>query len=284
MPRVAPQPISSPRLDAHRNAQRKAQRRIRILIAVLFGVVVVVLGWFIQSRFMRITQVMVTGTQVLTPEMITDTVHQYTDSKKFFILERGNIVFRGAHVENVLHATYPRIKTVNVRRTSFHTLSVSVVEYTQSYLWCGQTPTTSVACMYVDQDGTLFSEAPEISGVVYVKLFTPISNASIGQPVLPADRFRVVQTYINEFTTAGLAPYALSCDADRECVMYLSSVFDVTHQAIKINTRRDPHETLDTLVAALRTEPLQTKWNTQRSAFSYIDLRFENKVYYKWND
>ena len=64
--------------------------------------------------------------------------------------------------------------------------------------------------------------------------------------------------------------------------MFLSSSTSQMGPEIIFKADSDFNQIIENLQSVLTTEPLQTEFKTKYSSLLYIDLRFGNKVYYKF--
>ncbi len=80
----------------------------------------------------------------------------------------------------------------------------------------------------------------------------------------------------------GVATKAIYVTVDGEVRILLPARGDGRNPEIILKADADFNKVAENLQAALDTEPLLSKFKTQYSSLQYIDLRFGNKVYYKF--
>ena len=81
----------------------------------------------------------------------------------------------------------------------------------------------------------------------------------------------------------GLKPIALYATSDGDIQIFLSSINSLPMEPkIILKADADFQNVAENLQAALDTEPLKSKFKNKYSKLEYIDLRFGNKVYDKF--
>jgi len=164
----------------------------------------------------------------------------------------------------------PRVKTALVNKTSRTSLSVSVTEYIPYALWCNETKKQN--CVFLNHSGFAFATAPQLSGSVFLRYYLAKEEPSVEGSAFTPDFIAMTEL----FTT-------LVKDSKGFIVSNITRTEDndVTYELVsgaKLITTADlsPEQSFDNLLTVLETE--EFKHLTQNN-FSYIDLRFGNKVY-----
>ncbi len=175
-----------------------------------------------------------------------------------------------------------------------HTLSVRITERDGEYLWCGQKfsetngEDASDGCYFIDTAGFIFSKSPNFSGPIYLKFFggnfDSDSSDPIGRQFLDFFSFSQYIELIDSLKKLGIRPYALYIDENGDTNIYIAPITGGKKFYTKlVFSSKDTFEkSLQNLDAALQTEPLKTDFVKKFSTLLYIDLRFNNKVFYKF--
>ncbi|MDZ4284338.1 MAG: hypothetical protein U1A28_00760, partial [Patescibacteria group bacterium] len=97
----------------------------------------------------------------------------------------------------------PRVAHASVTRTSRTTLSVVLVEYTPSALWCSTQGVREDAeqdfggeCLYISEDGFAFAEAPLLEGAVLLRYVTENRSPVLGTPLAPPAYMQVTRAFV----------------------------------------------------------------------------------------
>ena len=254
------------------------------LLWTLF-VVALVVGCItlIKTPRFQVKHVVVTGTEVADPNDVVKYVNDRMAGKYLYILPKTSILLTPtATLSEKVKKAFPRFKSAVVRRASFDTLSVSINEYKGVYLWCSELDEnqTNNNCSFMDQNGVVFATAPYFSGSAYLKLygdntsanfpFSPLGSLSLANVVLLTARFEAINITATEFHFISSHKLVVGfAHNDRDAQI----IFDPS---------RDIEDELSALYTGLRTEPLGSLYHNQSKILEYIDVRFANKVVYKF--
>lgn len=287
--------LSSPRLS---ELKKRRQRAIlsKILISV-FGLVAVfaLLAYLSRLNSLNITEVQIIGNKIVEAEAIKTTVEGSIAGKYLWFFPKTNMLYYPQNfIKNELQDKFKRLKNINLSIENNKILKVSVSERTALYTWCGAlapdpalTNGDAGKCYFLDEDGYVFDEAPYFSGEVYFK-FYGLDSLSANTPLgfyFSKQNFKQLVSFKDTLTSIGLKPIALYTKDDGDVEVFLSSNGVSLTNGPKIIFRADAdfQNVAENLEAALTTEPLQSKFTKNYSTLLYIDLRFGNKVYYKFS-
>src|SRR3989338_931762 len=158
------------------------------------------------------------------------------------------------------------IKSVDIDVSTLNNtvLKVTVFEREAKYLWCE----TEEKCYFMDGDGFIFDEAPYFSGEVYFRFY----GSSNGDFVKLFPFKKIIEDM-------GLKPIGLSILENSNVEMFLSGK---SKPKIIFNATSDFQKIAENLQAALATEPLRSDFKNKYSSLLYLDLRYGNKVYFKF--
>ena len=155
------------------------------------------------------------------------------------------------------------------------TLAIAVVERVPAYLWCAGTPENQGTCYFMDNAGYIFSEAPNFSGHTYFAYYGMISaDNPVRLTYLDSKQFEDLNLIQSGLVKIGLPTFAENSSADGARELYLNSGGKIIFK----NTA-DPAM----LISSLSMVKSQTSiLNQGAQPLDYIDMRFGNKVYYKF--
>lgn len=278
--------FSSPRLlELKRKRQKVLRNKILIyffLVVILFFVVSFATRW----DKIRITSIEVTGNKILDTESIKDILNKEMDGYYYFIVPKDSVFFYPRkHLEYTLSDKFKRIKEISIDMKGDQTLEVYLSERKAAYTWCGENfPTDEESlekekCYFMSADGYIFDRAPFFSGAVYFKFYGPGAMGSVFAP----DYFNKLIDFKYTILSMGLHPNIFNLKKDNDVELYLSSNNSFV-QAPKIifKSNSDLQKVAENLQAAVTTDPLKTNLKDTYDKLNYIDLRFGNKIYYKF--
>jgi hypothetical protein len=308
---------SSRLLKLKKHRQKTAINKILLF---LFGLVVIFIVSIYISRLnaLNINNIEVTGNQIVDTNAIKNIVKQQISGKYFFFFPKTNIFFYPENnIKNALQDKFKILEDINLSVKNNHTLEISLSERKGTYIWCGSTPptspdvepqnvsgdSTSGDCYFIDESGYIFDQAPYFSGEIYFKFYGvpevqrletsggstsgDLSTAGDFDPsglYFARQNFSQLISFKDILVSFGLKPVSMYITTDGNVEVFLSSANSSTvgpDIIFKLNS--DYQNVAENLEAALTTDPLQTEFKNNYSLLQYIDLRFSNKVYYKFS-
>jgi hypothetical protein len=308
-------------LSIHQKEHRKKIRNRRLLKVgvVLFLVLAVFFGLVFVSRMsrFRIGTIELSGQTLVSPDEVVSASGDFLSGYYFGLFPRNNFfIFPNAALKNFLKEKFKRIDTIQTHLSGFKKLEIVITERKQQALWCDGSPETVSAlktqnilsastspntptsinvaekCYFLDDNGLIFSEAPNFSGNAYFKYYGGVTGRPdaeiasalssfesdtnpIGQTYLATTTvFQDINSFVQSVGQTSLAPISVSAESDGGFTMFLAG-----GGKIYFNLSQPLSKTADNLKVLLET--LQTSSSTSISNIDYIDLRFGDKLYYK---
>lgn len=288
--------LNSPHIE---ELKRRKRRILRIKILFFFFCFLILLtGLVFLSRWKKINieSINITGNKIIETETIESIAKEDLAGHYLWVFPKTNLLlYSQKHLRNELQDKIKRLSSVSTNIDDVNTLEISVTERDGRYTWCGEsTPTETEEgvvpnCYFLDSIGYIFDEAPYFSGNVYFKFYGPItksddkdSDGPLGS-YFQKENFEKIISFKKTLEEFGFNPHAFWIDENGDGNISLSSAETSSPKIIfKINS--DYQKISENLQAALATEPLQSKIKKELSSLLYIDLKFGNKVYYRFNE
>ncbi len=260
----------------------------------------ILLALLSRIKSLNISDIEVSGNQVIDTQSIKDSINQQMAGKYLLLFPKTNIfLYPENSIKNVLQDKFKRLENINLSVKNNKTLLVSLAERKALYTWCGAMPPdttdvgrldpgrpTSVAtvspeqCYFIDENGYIFDQAPYFSGNVYFKFY---GSADLGS-YFSKQNFQQLISFKNTLAGFGLKPVALYAKSNGDVEVFLSGgTFSTNGPQIIFKINEDYQNVAENLETALTTEPLQSQFKNKYASLLYIDLRFGNKVYYKFS-
>lgn len=264
-----------------REARMRAIKRRAIIFGSLFFVIFAVLVYVSRLRAFELDTITVTGNRVTEAAVIEEAVRAELAGMYFFVFPRDNfLLYPKDRIKSELREDFPRLLAVDISRKGRHELYIDVEEFQPVSLWCGMLPATetdSGNCLFLDTDGYAFSEAPRFSGDIYFKWY----GDPAGDGLTLRERFLLQKEFdrlvrLKDALMSIARPVSLFADTEGGYTFYLLSGTE-----IRVRAQNDFDTILGNLTAALGVEPLKTAAANRFVDVLYIDLRYDNKVYYK---
>ena len=258
--------------------RRRAQLIIGILILVIFAVALFSLSWFLSQPFIVINEITISGNSLITSDDILAEVKDILTDSYFGLFAKNNIfLYPEKKLQKTLAAAFPAIKSVRGNLENWQTLSLLVEERAPFALWCQSVPSTD--CFYLDKDGLIFSPAPVFSDNIFLKFTGSLASTSpiIGKNFLPVDEFHRITFFLDFLTPLDLTPTGLEAGADEYQIQLKNG------GRLIINSTDDLSIILKNLETIFRSDNLK-KMLAHGGIIDYIDLRYGNKVFYKFKN
>jgi cell division septal protein FtsQ len=282
--------LNSPRLFELKKRKHRAVLN-KILLSLLgLLAIFILLAYFSHFDSLNINEIQIVGNKTVDAEAIKTVVKQQVAGKYLWFFPKTNILFYPQNsIRNELQDKFKRLKDISFSIKNNKVLEVSLSERVAKYTWCGAdlppTDAENQKCYFLDEDGYVFDEAPYFSGEVYFK-FYGLENINTNNPLgsyFFKQNFKQLISFKDILVSIGLKPATLDITDDGDIEIFLSrGSSSTTGPKIIFKTDADFQNVAENLEAALVTEPLQSKFKNKYSSLLYIDLRFGNKVYYKF--
>lgn len=258
---------------------RKRRRRVRIAIVVAVACVVVVgaLAALFHAPFLRVTDVSVTGAQMLNAGEIKALVQQKLSGNYLFIFPKDDILlYPQTSLEQDLLAAYPALKSVEVHADNFHTVGVVLHERQAAAAWCPSASSGQAQdCYLMDEDGVVFAPLFATSTDLYVTYSGAASGDKLPKQYLTADMFQSLAAFVAALSQTELGDpiRQVAVDEHNDARAYFQNNF------LLIFSINDPAgDVFERFTLARKADPLA---GHALSDIEYVDLRFGDKLYYK---
>lgn len=230
------------------------------------------------SEYLKITKINISGTEKLEDLEIQQALDARFEGKFLEIIPKNNFLFFSSkRVENILTDKFKKIRTANVAKKFPNTISILIDERKALLVWCA-----GEKCFLIDENGVAYNSAdfnsPEISQNNLIKIEDASGqNISMGEKIINSSYEQYViaiKDELNKFDFEAEGYYTPSRVAEeidvrtkQETEIYLSTQFPL-------------ESAMRTLRIVLEKEISRDK----KENLAYIDLRSENKVFYKFKD
>jgi len=273
---------------------KKHRRRVVFvkitLCTIAFTVLFATLAYISRLGKLNISNIEIVGNKVVTSEDIKPIVEEAISGNYLWVFPKTNILlYSKKEITKNIFKQFKRIKGVSFAVKEDKTLLLSIVERTALYTWCGDVPLElnskdKPVCYFMDESGYIFNEAPYFSGEVYFKFYGSIvSNNGIPSGLyFSSKNFLKLAVFKRTLELMGMKPVSMYLEDSGDVRVTLSSKTSSTGPEIIFKLDSNFKTVAENLDAALSTEPLLSQFKDKYSSLLYIDLRFGNKVYYKF--
>jgi len=195
---------------------------------------------------------------------------------------RSNVfIYPRSGIKEALLEEFRRIEEVQVSVKDLEELEVVIEERKPNSLWCGESleNSSNEKCYFIDLDGLIYSEAPNFSGNVFLGVYGEIENAldPIGEHFLTVSKYKNYKFFENSLSQYDLGPIILNKVDNGDLEIYLKSGGKILY-----NSEQDIVRLSENIGSILKDSGFKEDLNRSDQELEYIDLRFGNKVYYKF--
>ncbi|MBI4114561.1 MAG: hypothetical protein HY445_01815 [Candidatus Niyogibacteria bacterium] len=261
-------------LSRSRRLQRKrAYRRIIIFLGKTALVWIFFIG-FLYIPYFRIDSPEVTRAKSMLPEEVQIITRSFLQEHIWGIIPRSNFfvfLFSQKTLSGMLRVKFPRIDMVRFKKSLPNRITIMLEERNTWSNLCN-----ADSCFYSDEKGILFAPAPHAGGTIFFAIEdTRKTDYPLGSSFLPEEELEKMRTLFGEiekrtghkFKTLHIAGEELlkyEAETDKGLRVIFDSRTDIDFAVANFLTAYD----------GLLKEKLEN--------IDYIDLRLENKVFYKY--
>lgn len=258
--------LKSPRL------QRKKRVRIFLkifLVIFLISAFFVGLYFFLRLSFLTISQVVISGTEVINPADISSETNSILSGSAYFFIPMRNILFYPrTTLENSLKKSFPRIESLSISLEK-NVLNIVVTEKKAFALWC------DTSCYFLDSSGDIFSPAPDFSGNVYKIFSGSVDGDPLGKIFLGEEAISGIKKIYDASEALGIPIGHIEASSTND--VRLSGDDGAS---LLIDLRENPDDIISNLEAVINSDEFK-KAGISPKNLEYIDLRFGTKVFFK---
>lgn len=282
--------LHSERLTKIKRSRRKIFAKKFFLL--FFLIVAALIGFIFLFRWneSNISDIQISGNKVVETKSVEEIVRQDLSGDYLWILPKTNFLFYPARkIKSDLMQKLKRIENISLSVENIKTLKINLSERSPLYTYCGEILADSgngqEKCYFMDGSGYIFDEAPYFSGNVYLKFYGKTNEAGI-DPLgyyYFGSNFDKLIAFKDNLVKLGLSPAIFNVLDNGDMEVYLASrIKSQLGPKIIFKSDADLDQITENLQSVLSTEPFQSDFNKKYDSLLYIDLRFGNKVYYKF--
>ncbi len=268
-----------------RSSKLIRRRRQSFALKILFFITTVLfliagLTYLLRRPEVNIQDIDLKGNEMVSSEKLNDFIKEETSGNYFFIFPRSSIfIYPRNFIEKSILSNFKRIENVQIVSDGFNSILVNVRERKPVALWCGENRLEGAIpeCFFIDENGFLYARSPAFTGDVYFRFYGSLRDSiSIGQWFLPEKKFKEILFFLQSLQKSDIQATDLAIDNEDDYELYLES-------GARVLFAQDSELSivLDNLRSALLSDDLKDNGIV---GIDYIDLRFGNKVYYKFLD
>ncbi len=258
--------------------RQERMRKLKIVLWVILALLLVASPFVIlRNKHLLIANIHLVGNVVTTQDDIEAVVNADMVGNYLYIVPRASSLFYPKHkIQSDLLSTFPRLSKAVITLESPSTITITMLERQPAALYCkdASTPSAPSGCYFLDGEGYIFALAPVFSGAIYnIYTSAPVLESPLKTQFVSPTDFKGLQNLWQSLGNIPLTPTLLTSKAD---------AYDLTTTNGTVVMWRKGQE-LDTIYSSLDSFIHESSIRKQGiSNLLYIDLRVDDKVFYKF--
>lgn len=252
--------------------------RITILV-IVFGIYF----FYARTELFTITSYDIQGVDNETKQTIVTQLKELSTKKRFKVLPNNKIfTYNATGIVDVIRNNVKDLRTIDIRPSGLHTVKISVTLLVPVLKLDDATAIT--------EDGLIFNPSKDIHSypvIIFasstketIKLHgLPFSQLVIGGEKVDAVFLENLLSISTKVTSLIFPVTAIMVDGDDITLMSASGT-----SKVMLRSDADPKKAWSTLVSAIDTDPLKSKLENDKKNLLYLDVRYGNKVFYRFSD
>jgi cell division septal protein FtsQ len=243
---------------------RKSIIWVSFLIIILYGT-----SFWSNHQSLEVKDVEVVGNRFAEENQILNIFNEEIKGKYLFLIPKDNHFFIP---EKVIIEKIKKIYSVDnvlINKSEVGKVSIEIIEHQPIAYYCLE------KCYFLNNRGLLFVEAPEVyfDDVIEIEGETNFEGEIIGQYFTDSDVFENMIEKINLLDNEEIDINKMSTEDFETFTLYT-----VGGPTLLVERQDTPQVVIENLKSALAQESIH---EVQFNNIDYIDLRFEDKVFYK---
>lgn len=280
----------SPRLKEIKRKHRVRNIWILILSFIFFISLIWSMSYFSKDKRITIKDVVINGTNIINWGEVETVVRNDISGKYLYLFSKSNsFIYPRNKIKKDLKKKFPRIEEIEVSTDGLNTITLNIKERIGTYLYCGETipyDTVDVGenCFFVNQEGYIFDKAPYFSGDIYFKYYLSLEEKGDlkGRYLMEKEDFFRITSFVDNIESLGLKPVYIVIENDGLHSLYLEHKPTSISPKIIFRKEESLDKIFENLSIAMKEKEFANEINSKYDKLLYIDLRFKNKVLYKF--
>jgi cell division septal protein FtsQ len=262
------------------------------LVILLFLILFAFCIYLGNTPFLRITDVVIRGNRMSKTDSLISSVKQKLDGRYALVIPRDNILFYPkTEIVQLIRRSDPSLAKVTAEVNLDRQLIIDVVERTPDFLWCNTLDENNKHCYFMDKNGVVFMEAPQFSDNVFIEIVGRTKDDPLGKMTIPKMEFsslykfvKVIPNLIKGTSLSGYSIYKITSLGVGDYNIFFRSNSGSSSQNwhLVVNLRGQVASTLANFSTVIDSEVFKKDATDSKRKLDYIDLRFGNKIFYKF--
>src|SRR3989344_495648 len=280
------------RQDVKRLSELRKRRQYFRAGAIVVAVVLVlsVGSWVLASDTFKIKEVKVVVAGGVPEDEVLKIVQEEISGHYALVIPKSNVLFYPRlSIKDKINGQFARIGKITTDVKSQGSLEVKLREREEKYIWCAsdvyekrKSGKGIEGCFYIDDTALIFKEAPFFREGIFLELITNVPDEDgdyIGQYALESGLFKKIVSIIKEVNGPSISIIRVLMKEDGDIVLTTNKNWEIL-----IAGSTELEKVVRNLSVALASNALKAEVIDAHGGLEYLDLRFGNKVFFKFKN
>ncbi len=246
-----------------------------IIISMAVGV------WYIYSwtSLFTVTSYALVGVDPDKVQVLTDVVSRSSHTYTFGIIPNDKVLsYKKASITTAVISLIPELRSIEIKPVGFHTVRITITKWKPLFRTDDTTGVTD--------SGILFNTKEDLSSYPLLQIASStkkvIKNGTLSFfqiDGLDSSFLRNLSEFEKKVTAVIFPVSTIVIDGNGD----ISLTDELGLSKVFVNKDADLKKAWSTLLSAIDTDPLKTKLLNNKDKLSYLDVRFGNKIFYKFS-
>jgi len=273
---------NSSTIKLDKNSELRRSRRIKLFFVFLLFILLVLGGivGFLRKKDFQISEVTISGTKSLDSNIILKTAQEYLNGHYTIIIPKTNtLLLSKSDLIHYILEQIPSIEKASITFKKKNSIEISVDEKKPSYVWC------NTSCYFVDGTGMIYEPSPQFTQGVFIT-FTggTVDETPIKDHFIPEKQFSDVLKTLAAL--AQLDVHVLDINFGDNTTIHIDSIKGTNlglETKLILTKDENNQDIFDALSLLMNDKTFTGVLATKGNLLQYIDIRFPDKIYYKFD-
>ena len=259
----------------------------RKIVVYACWIVFFAIGISLLSRlhYFQLSEVKVVGNDAILESEINDVVFTTARNRSSFFIQKDSLLFIPKKaIKNQLYLSYPRLKTIEISKDFPRSLTIDVTEHSSDIVWCKD---IGSQCFFIDRDGVLIDESPYFSGDAYFRIYNDSFGGITGDILVSFEKLQNIQQFRELLQKQMfITTHSLVMKDEDTFAFRITAPLRSLNDSPELLVIQDfnPEATVLNILTIMSDPSFVASYSKHPEKLEYIDLRFGNKVYFKFKD
>lgn len=278
-------------LRSSREREKKMRNRKRFLGCLIL--LAIVGGFFslLNLNFFRLTTFNLLGQTSQDLVVIKQTINQELNGRYLLVVPKNSVFFFSkTNLALLLKQKFPGLQSVEIDSPNLNTLAISLADRDSKVLWCNVSVKGKI-CFYLNDEGLVYQVAPNFSDSIIMEFTSDSLVKKLNTRVINPRDLAQAKFFLNFLKTVLVGWPSPETDFKLSSIKALplqdfeATIVSATNPdnswKLFFNTGASADKLITNFHSLIKDPTLTKDWATAKT-LDYLDLRFDNKIFYKF--